>query len=76
MTTASVFLSLSITSAEVTAAAAADAAGAKIGNDPQGLLVAAQEDVRAAKRKLTIVSGIIGGGTEKTAIDNMITALT
>jgi len=76
MSTASVFLALSITTAEVAAAATADAAAGKIGPDTVGLLAAAKEDIYAARKKLGIVTALIGAGTEKTAIDAMITALT
>ena len=76
MSTASVFLALNITSAEIATAAAADAAAQMVGPDCQGLLVSAQQDCLAARKKLAQVTAIIGAGTEKTAIDNMITALT
>ena len=76
MTTASVFLALSLTSAEITTANAADTAAGKVGPDWSGILQLAQLDVLAARRKLALVTANIGAGTEKTAIDAMVTALT
>ena len=76
MTTASVFLALSLTSAEITTANAADTAAGKVGPDWVGLLELAQLDALACRRKLALVTANIGAGTEKTAIDNMITNLT
>jgi hypothetical protein len=76
MTTASTLLALSLTTAEVATSVTTDNAAGKVGPDPVGILQAAKLDILAARRKLSIVSGLIGAGTEKTAIDAMVTALT
>lgn len=74
MSTASVFLALSLTGAELTAAQTADTS--KVGADVAGLLECAKQSVYTARKQLGIVTGLIGAGTEKTAIDAMVTSLT
>jgi len=76
MTTASVLQAVALTTAEIAAAAVADAAAGKVGPDAVGLLESAKQDIDAANRKMNIVAGLIGAGANKTAIQAMVTAMT
>jgi hypothetical protein len=76
MTTASVLLALSLTDAERTTSQTTDKAAGMVGYDPSALLELAQLNILSARKQLSIVSALIGAGTEKTAVDNMVTALT